>query len=66
MPPAIGDGESCARNTAILWAHDKRPCNGSALAYFGMVSVPLDAPVVQTLIDYTRGALDAVGIKNGP
>jgi len=52
--------------TVMLWVYDKRPCNGAAFVYFGMVPVPMDSPVAWTLINYTRGVLDALGIRNGP
>jgi len=55
-----------AFKTVMVWMYDKRPCNGADFVYFGMVPVPSDSEVAKVLIDYTRGVLNALGIKNGP
>jgi len=52
--------------TAMIWVYDKRPCNGADFVYFGMLPVSSDSDLARTLIEYTRGVLDALGIKNGP
>jgi len=52
--------------TVMLWAYDKRSCNGAAFVYFGMVPVPADSKEAQVLIPYARGVLDALGVSNGP
>jgi len=52
--------------TAMVWVYDKRPCNDADFVYFGMLPVPLDSDLAHILIEYTRGVLDALGIKNGP
>jgi hypothetical protein len=46
--------------------YDRRPLNGSAFVYHGMVPVASDSKEAQVLIPYTRGVLDALQIKNGP
>lgn len=57
------DGE---HKTAALWCYDKRPANGSAFVYFGMVPVESDSLEAKLLINYTNSVLDALGMKNGP
>lgn len=52
--------------TMVVWAYDKRPANGSAFVYYGMVPVDPQSPEAQVLIPYIRGVLDALGMKNGP
>jgi hypothetical protein len=52
--------------TTMVWVYDKRPCNGADFVYYGLVPVPSDSEVAKICIDYTRGVLDALGIKNGP
>lgn len=52
--------------TTMVWVYDKRACNGADFVYFGLVPVPADTALGASLIAYTRGALDALGIKNGP
>merc|ERR1719272_745570 len=49
-----------------MWKYDKRTVNGAAFVYFGKLPVPADSAEAQLLIPYTRGVLDAIGIKNGP
>ena len=50
----------------MMWMYDKRPANGSAFVYHGMVPVPSDTPEAELLIPYILGVLDALKIKNGP
>lgn len=52
--------------TTMVWVYDKRPCNGADFVYFGMVPVPSDSEVAKIVVEYARGVLDALGIKNGP
>eukprot|EP00980_Cylindrotheca_fusiformis_P003154 scaffold721_cov131-Cylindrotheca_fusiformis.AAC.44 len=52
--------------TCMVWVYDKRPANGSAFVYFGMLPVPIDSPVAKILVTYTRRVLDAIGITSGP
>lgn len=51
--------------TVMVWVYDKRACNGADFVYLGMVPVPAESEIVKTVIDYTRGVLDALGITNG-
>jgi len=60
---ASRDGE---HKTVALWCYDKRPANGSAFVYFGMVPVESDSLEAKLLINYTKKVLDALGMKNGP
>jgi biotin carboxylase len=57
------DGE---HKTVMIYVYDKRPANGSQFVYHGMLPVASDSKVAQDLISYTRGVLDAIGIKHGP
>merc|ERR1719502_1585203 len=50
----------------MIWVYDKRACNGADFVYYGLVPVPADSELAQVLITYTRGVLDAMGIRNGP
>lgn len=52
--------------TNMVWVYDKRPANGSAFVYFGMLAVDVTSPEAKILISYTRKVLDAIGIKHGP
>lgn len=52
--------------TMMVWCYDKRPANGSAFVYYGILPVEPDSPEARILIPYTRRVLDAIGIKNGP
>jgi len=52
--------------TTMVWMYDKRSRNGADFVYFGLVPVSADSEVGKTVIAYTRGVLDALGIKNGP
>jgi len=49
----------------FVWVYDKREANGGQFVYFGMIPVPIDDPVAQVLIDYTRGCIEALKIRNG-
>lgn len=51
--------------TIMLWKYDKRLANGSQFVYFGMKPIPLDAPEAQSIIQYTRCAINAIDITNG-
>lgn len=57
------DGE---HKTVQIWVYDKRPANGSAFVYYGMLPVPAESEIGRQLIPYVRGVLDALGIRNGP
>merc|ERR1719428_646061 len=57
------DGE---HKTVMIYVYDKRPANGSQFVYHGMLPVASDSKIAQELIAYTRGVLDAIGIKHGP
>jgi len=50
----------------MVWVYDKRPTNGAAFVYYGMIPVAADSPEAKILIDYTRGVLDALKLNNGP
>jgi hypothetical protein len=52
--------------TVMVYVFDKRPTNGSQFVYYGMLPVSSASKITQELISYTRGVLDAVGIKHGP
>mmetsp|Transcript_19370 Transcript_19370/g.42811 ORF Transcript_19370/g.42811 Transcript_19370/m.42811 type:complete len:462 (-) Transcript_19370:303-1688(-) len=52
--------------TVMIWVYDKRPANGSAFVYFGMLPVRSDSAEAQVLVPYVRGVLDALKITNGP
>lgn len=52
--------------TVMVWQYDKRPCNGSQFVYYGMVPVSADSEIATQLIKYTRGVLNALGLRNGP
>jgi biotin carboxylase len=52
--------------TVMIWVYDKRACNGADFVYYGMVPVAAESELAKVLITYTRGVLDALGIKNGP
>merc|ERR1712137_1408109 len=52
--------------TVMVWKYDKRPTNGAAFVYWGMIPVDSPSDEAQTLIEYTRGVLDALGLMNGP
>merc|ERR1712039_64580 len=52
--------------TVMVWVYDKRPTNGSAFVYYGMLPVDANSAVAKQLIEYTRGVLDALKLNNGP
>ena len=51
--------------TMAVWVYDKRPANGAAFVYFGMVHVDSNSLEAKLLINYTNQVLDALGMKNG-
>lgn len=52
--------------TTMCWVYDKRPANGAAFVYFGLLPVDAESPEAKLIIPYIRGVLDALGLKNGP
>jgi len=50
----------------MVWVYDKRPTNGSAFVYYGMIPVDAKSEVAKILIEYTVGVLDALKLDNGP
>ena len=50
----------------MIWVYDKRPRNGSQFVYFGMIPIDSESEEAKVLIPYTRGVLDALGMKHGP
>merc|ERR1719221_1561782 len=50
----------------MIWVYDKRPANGAAFVYYGMVPLEANSPIAHELILYVRRVLDALGIQNGP
>lgn len=52
--------------TMCVRVYDKLPSNGGDFVYFGCLPVEADSEVAKILIAYTRGVLDAIGVKNGP
>lgn len=50
----------------MVWVYDKRPTNGAAFVYYGMLPVDVNSPEAQVLIKYTQGVLDALKLDNGP
>jgi hypothetical protein len=50
----------------MVWVYDKRPTNGAAFVYYGMIPVDANSKEAKILIDYTRGVLDALKLNNGP
>merc|ERR1712056_169372 len=50
----------------MVWVYDKRPTNGGEFVYYNMLPVESSDPTSKILIDYTRGVIDALDIKNGP
>ncbi|KAL7527822.1 hypothetical protein ACHAXR_007267 [Thalassiosira sp. AJA248-18] len=51
--------------TMAVWVYDKRPANGAAFVYFGMVPIDTASLEAKLLIKYTNHVLDALGMKNG-
>jgi len=56
------DGE---HKTMAVWVYDKRPANGAAFVYFGMLPIDTNSLEAKLLINYTNQTLDALGMKNG-
>ncbi|KAL7537991.1 hypothetical protein ACHAWF_005961 [Thalassiosira exigua] len=56
------DGE---HKTMAIWVYDKRPANGAAFVYFGMIPVDTASLEAKLLLNYTNRVLDALGMKNG-
>merc|ERR1711920_680015 len=50
----------------MVWVYDKRPTNGAAFVYYGMIPVDANSALAKQLIQYTRGVLDALKLNNGP
>merc|ERR1740121_877994 len=50
----------------MVWVYDKRPTNGAAFVYYGMIPVDSDSDIAKMLIKYTQGVLDALKLFNGP
>lgn len=59
---ASRDGE---HKTTAVWVYDKRPANGAAFVYFGMLPIDTASMEAKLLINYTNLVLDALGMKNG-
>ena len=52
--------------TCMVWVYDKKAVNGGDFVYFGDIPVDPESPEAKLLIPYTRGILDAIGVRNGP
>merc|ERR1712227_875245 len=50
----------------MIWEYDKRPTNGAAFVYYGMIPVDSNTEIAKLLIKYTEGVLDALKLDNGP
>jgi len=50
----------------MIWVYDKRPTNGAAFVYYGMIPVDAKSQEAKILIDYTLGVLKALKLDNGP
>merc|ERR1712039_567216 len=50
----------------MVWEYDKRPTNGAAFVYYGMIPVDSNTELAKVLIKYTEGVLDALKLDNGP
>merc|ERR1719373_661656 len=50
----------------MVYVYDKRPTNGAAFVYYGMIPVDAESKEAKILIEYTRGVLDALKLHNGP
>jgi len=50
----------------MVWVYDKRPTNGSAFVYWGMIPVDSQSKEAKILIEYTQGVLNALKLDNGP
>ncbi len=60
---ASRDGD---HKTTAVWVYDKRPANGAAFVYFGMLPIDSGSLEAKLLINYTNLVLEALGMKNGP
>eukprot|EP00804_Cyclotella_cryptica_P013837 CCRYP_018173-RA/>CCRYP_018173-RA protein AED:0.09 eAED:0.09 QI:1797/1/1/1/0.87/0.66/9/457/484 len=49
-----------------VWVYDKRPANGAAFVYFGMLPIDSSSQDAKLLINYCNSVLNALQIKNGP
>jgi len=50
----------------MVWVYDKRPTNGAAFVYYGMIPVDSNSEIAKLLIKYVEGVLDALHLDNGP
>lgn len=50
----------------MVWVYDKRPTNGAAFVYYGMIPVDSNSEIAKQLIKYTQSVLDALELNNGP
>merc|ERR1711972_478524 len=50
----------------MVWEYDKRPTNGAAFVYYGMIPVDSNTELAKLLIGYIEGVLDALKLDNGP
>merc|ERR1711982_190188 len=49
-----------------MWVYDKRPTNGAAFVYYGMIPLDSKSKGGKILVDYVRKVLDALKLANGP
>ncbi|WP_437487585.1 ATP-grasp domain-containing protein [Sorangium sp. So ce1014] len=49
-----------------IWRYEKHSGNGASFVYHSVELLPSDAAPAAALVAYTRRALDALGIQNGP
>jgi predicted ATP-grasp superfamily ATP-dependent carboligase len=54
------------RKCVMIWEYDKRPTNGSAFVYWGMLPIDSQSKEGKILVKYTEGVLDALKLNNGP
>jgi sulfur carrier protein ThiS len=47
----------------MVFVYDKRPANGAMFVYYGCIPVDSESPEAKLLIPYTKGVLDAIGVK---
>merc|ERR1719330_727723 len=52
--------------TVMVWVYDKRPTNGSAFVYYGVIPVDSASQEAKILIPYVQGVLNALKLHNGP
>merc|ERR1712048_1384612 len=64
----VVDHVSCdgVHKCMMVYVYDKRPTNGAAFVYYGMIPVDSNSEVAKQLIKYTQGVLDALELNNGP